>query len=205
MSFWRSFALLSIVACLAFAANSCPVAQYFQFVQKNLSEPFPIISNPYLNPSQEYLDKVNENMKNKIRVCALKYHDSAKKNYSLSNFATREDAENAGWIVTHQGTCGKCSTSKDLFVYLTTDLTRPVRACGVKHFASQSKLRQCIKSLGFTDACTEVWLWNTLNTKKVCGLVCVASLLLQRPYVINGELNKCLQCDEDKSGPIFKY
>jgi len=31
------------------------------------------------------------------------------------------------------------------------------------------------------------------------------SLILRRPYVIDGELNKCLQCDEDKSGPIFKY
>ena len=107
--------------------------------------------------------------------------------------------------MTHQGTCGKCSTLKDLYVYLTRDLTRPVRACGVKHFASHNKLRKCIKSLGFTDACTEVWLWNTLNTKKKCGLVCMISLILRRPYVINGELNKCLQCDEDISGPIFKY
>ena len=23
--------------------------------------------------------------------------------------------------------------------------------------------------------------------------------------IVNGKLNKCLQCDEDKSGPIFKW
>lgn len=134
-------------------------------------------------------------MKNKERVCAIRYLNKEKKNYEISNFDTRQAAESQGWIVTHQGTCGKCSTLKDLFVYLTTDLTRPVRKCGIKHFASHSKLRKCIKSLGFTDACTEVWLWNTLNTKKNCGFVCMISLILRRPYVIDGELNKCLQCD----------
>jgi len=72
----------------------------------------------------------------------------------LANFDSKAVAESQGWIVTHQGVCGKCSTTRDLYVYLTTDLTRPVRSCGVKYFYSSSKLRQCIKSLGFTDACT---------------------------------------------------
>jgi hypothetical protein len=30
----------------------------------------------------------------------------------------------------HQGICGKFSTLRDLFVYLTTDLTRPFKRCG---------------------------------------------------------------------------
>lgn len=111
----------------------------------------------------------------------------------------------AGWIVTHQGVCGKCSTTKDLFVYLTTDLTKPVRECGLKKFYSQKALRVCISNLGFTDPCSEVWLWNTLNTKKHCGAICFWSYLTRQPYIKNGELNKCLQCDEDISGPIFKY
>ena len=123
----------------------------------------------------------------------------------MQNFDTKQKAQEAGWIVTHQGICGKCSTTKDLYVYLTTDLTRPVRKCGLKHFASHKKMWQCIKKLGFTDACTQVWYWNTLNTKKHCGAVCMLSLFLRRPFVINGHLNKCLQCDEDISGPIFKY
>ena len=107
--------------------------------------------------------------------------------------------------MTHQGVCGKCSTTRDLYVYLTTDLTRPVRKCGIKHFASHKKLWNCIKKLGFTDGCTQVWFWNTLNTKKHCGLVCMVSLLLGRPFVVNGQLNRCLECDEEVSGPIFKY
>lgn len=97
--------------------------------------------------------------------------------------------------MTHQGVCGKCSTTKDLYVYLTTDLTRPVRACGVRYFYSLNKLRKCIKNLGFTDECTEVWLWNTINTKKQCGPICMYSYLTHQSYIINGNLNKCLQCD----------
>ena len=66
-------------------------------------------------------------MSNKERVCGLKYLTSDKKKYELRNFGTRREAEEAGWVVTHQGVCGKCSTTQDLFVYLTTDLTKPVR------------------------------------------------------------------------------
>lgn len=110
----------------------------------------------------------------------------------MREFESRGNASKEGWLVTHQGVCGKCSTTKDLFVYLTTDLTRPVRMCGVKHFGSHKKLWNCIKKLGFTDGCTQVWYWNTLNTKKHCGLVCMVSLLLRRPFVVDGQLNRCL-------------
>jgi len=60
-------------------------------------------------------------------VCAIKYLDPLKKQYTIANFNNKEQAQANGWIVTHQGVCGKCSTLKDLFVYLTTDLTKPVR------------------------------------------------------------------------------
>lgn len=199
---WSLFFIL-----LFFAGNGqeCPIAQYYQFVLKNIDQPFPLIDNPYLHPSSDYMARVNENLKNKDRVCALKYLNSNKTSYSLKEFETRKTAEDAGWIVTHQGVCGKCSTTKDLFVYLTTDLTRPVRKCGLKYFYSHKLLWQCIKSLGFTPACTQVWFWNTIHTKQHCGLVCLVSYLLRQSFVINGKLNNCLQCDQDKSGPIFKY
>lgn len=85
------------------------------------------------------------------------------------------------------------------------DLTRPVRSCGLYNFYSIENTRKCIKKLGFTDACTEVWLWNTLNTKKHCKFVCIWALITNQPFVIDGKLNNCLECDEDISGPIFKY
>ncbi len=72
----------------------------------------------------------------------------------MRTFDDMESALREGFIVTHQGICGKCSTTKDLYVYLTTDLTRPVRKCGLKYFYSHKKMKACIKNLGFTDACT---------------------------------------------------
>ncbi len=80
-----------------------------------------------------------------------------------------------------------------------------MRSCGLKYFYSIPKLRNCILKLGFTKPCAEVWVWNTINTRQQCGAVCFWSYIRGRPYIINGELNKCLQCDEDISGPIFKY
>lgn len=151
------------------------------------------------------MGKVKENLSNKDRVCGLKYLDSEKHAYSLQTFENKQLALDSGYIVTHQGICGKCSTTKDLYVYLTTDLTRPVRKCGLKYFYSHQKMKRCIKNLGFTDACTEVWYWNTLNTKKHCLEKCLWSYITKEKFVINGQLNACLQCDEDISGPIFKY
>ena len=89
-----------------------------------------------------------------MRVCALNYTTPDKLNYELKNFDSRDEAEKLGWIVTHQGICGKCSTTKDLYVYLTRDLTRPVRRCGIEYFYSVNGIRKCISRLGFTDACT---------------------------------------------------
>ena len=116
-------------------------------------------------------------MENKDRVCGLKYFDSTKKTYKLHNFNNASAALNEDFIITHQGICGKCSTTQDLFVYLTRNLTRPIRKCGVKYFHSKGQMKHCIKKLGFSDACAQVWYWNTINTKKHCAITCIWALL----------------------------
>lgn len=121
--------------------------------------------------------------------------DTQNSTYNLKTFENKQLALNEGYTVTHQGVCGKCSTTKDLYVYLTTDLTRPVRKCGLKYFYSHAKMKDCIKSLGFTEACTEVWYWNTLNTKKHCLKQCLYAYLTNEKFVIDGHLNSCLECD----------
>lgn len=81
------FVVLSI-SWLAFSQDCYP-SQYFKFIRKTNLAPEPIIPNPYKNPSEEYLAKVNENLKNKDRVCALQYQDRDRKTYKLQNFDTR--------------------------------------------------------------------------------------------------------------------
>merc|ERR1712146_503806 len=69
----------------------------------------------------------------------------------------------------------------------------------------------CLKALGFTDDCTNIWYYNTLNSRAHCALQCLNPKYSKYPYNMQpssadapGPLNPCIQCDEDKSGPIFK-
>lgn len=84
--------------------------------------------NPYedssctTTPSQEMLDVEGA-------VCAFMYtmeSDGSKscETYELKTFASRGDAELAGGVITHAGSCGLCSTTQDLAVYLTEDFTQ---------------------------------------------------------------------------------
>ncbi|CAK93061.1 unnamed protein product (macronuclear) [Paramecium tetraurelia] len=208
---------------LIVAVFSCDIDEAAKaFKSKQIRDPiFPYTKNPYEIVDPNYLQKVSDNLKDTTSVCAIKYDDYEKQmqsdlnfRYHLKQFNSKEEAEENQFIVTHQGKCGACSTLQDLAVYLTTDLTRPVRKCGLMYGLSQHYLLKCIKGLGFTDTCAQVWLYNTLNTKKSCFWPCMqqihpnsksTSFLTNEDFVKNGKLNKCLQCDEDISGPIFKY
>lgn len=125
--------------------------------------------------------------------------------YRLESYAEMGSLQAAGATLTHTGACGLCSTLTDLAVYMeVTDLTEPVRACGLEHITGEpEELVACIEELGFTTPCAWIWAWNTLNTREHCLEECLAAL--DSPYnEPDGSLNPCLQCDEDVSGPVFK-
>jgi hypothetical protein len=106
------------------------------FAAKKLLNPFtPSADNPYDNP--------NFNITWVDTVCAVVYPDPANRaEYRLENFETSEAATAAGGFVTHQHPCGFCSTAQDLSVYMrVSDLTNPVRKCGIKAFFSQNWAR----------------------------------------------------------------
>ena len=140
--------------------------------------------------------QINSIIANKVRVCALQYEDEAKTNYNLKDFISKEAAEAAGYTVTHQGPCGACSSTQDLSVYLSMNLTSPVRKCGMKGVVSLSWAYECIKDLGFSDECSQIWVYNTANTRKECFGVCIVSWAKNEPFnKPDGSLNDCLQCD----------
>ncbi len=78
--------------------------------------------NPYksstceTSPAQVFLDV-------ETAVCGFVYpstpEESPCSSYYLQTFPTREDASAAGAFVTHEGSCGLCSTTIDLAVYLS--------------------------------------------------------------------------------------
>jgi hypothetical protein len=136
-------------------------------------------------------------------VCAVRF-DADQVHYRLSTFATAGAARTAGFAVTHLGVCGTCSTLQDLAVYLEKpDLTAPVRSCGLS-WGTSARLA-CLADLGFSAACAHTWLYDLQNTRRQCLSVCLWSWITgEAPTRGDGRLNACLQCDEDRSGPVFK-
>lgn len=137
-------------------------------------------------------------------VCAVQVVDRAKKTYRLASFATRAEATASGATMTHDDRCGLCSSLADLAVYASKpDLTEPVRSCGLDAGTDLEKNVVCLQKLGFTRPCAQIWAYNTRNTRAQCFGICLS--LITAPYhEVDGGLNACLLCDEQKSGPVFK-
>ncbi|TNE43085.1 MAG: hypothetical protein EP343_34325 [Deltaproteobacteria bacterium] len=138
-------------------------------------------------------------------VCAV-LPDSAKaKSYSLQTYESVAAAEKAGGQVTHFGECGLCSSLLNLAVYMgKPDLTDPVRSCALKGLGGDDEAAlKCLMDIGFDRPCAQIWFYNTVNTRQACLSDCLAHLQ-SKHHTEDGKLNPCIQCDEDKSGPIFK-
>ena len=120
---------LILFLLLVFSAGACTLEDQRYFLLKQVENPYPIIPNPYVNPTEEYLKEVNRSLYDKEQVCALRYLDQFNRTYRLDTFESKSLLPN-DYIITHQGRCAACSTVQDLWVYLTTDLTRTVRKCG---------------------------------------------------------------------------
>ena len=149
-------------------------------------------------------------------VCALRFTSRTRDTYELKTFKTTLDAQNEGYQITHTGACGACSSLKDLHTYLTKpNLTTPVRSCASQWFGTRESLKQClVKEVGFTSWCADAWAHNVRHTRDKCFGVCVAeygwwNLLLGRfpksNNTASGALRPCVRCDEEQSGPGFKY
>ena len=187
-------------ACNAtpFEAPEYTEADASALLQWTLLEPFAeLTADPYASPAPTP-GPVGE-------VCAVVPMTSGSHEYRLQSYGNAELAQNDGAIVTHYGACGLCSTLADLSVYMRElDLTTPVKDCGIKYLSGPADQHvQCLQDLGFTKPCAQIWYYNTIHTREVCELPCFSTL--GKPYQLeDGSLNECLQCDEDKSGPVFK-
>ena len=128
--------------------------------------------------------------------------------YRLQSYRTWEQAEAAGGFVTHAGACGVCSTMQDLAAYVaSTDLTTQGEVCAKQGTISFDLGQKCYQELGMTESCAKLWSYNAWNTAVNCIGSCALDAVSDPPN--NGpapqcELNDCLKCDEEKSGPLFK-
>eukprot|EP01138_Halocafeteria_seosinensis_P001993 gb/GECG01002041.1/.p1 GENE.gb/GECG01002041.1/~~gb/GECG01002041.1/.p1 ORF type:complete len:274 (+),score=15.30 gb/GECG01002041.1/:1-822(+) len=147
-------------------------------------------------------------------VCAVKYAQDKvtgkedRHRYYLYTYRNPQDAVNDNAYVTHLHPCGYCSTTKDLAIYMNyTDLTNPVRICGALATFSQPLAMECLEKIGFTTQCSKIWMYDAINTRKECWPPCIKDWIEGVPNNVppnSTNLNPCLECDETKSGPIFK-
>ena len=171
-----------------------------------------LVKNPYELSVDAWDDFAHEGPD----VCALQFTSSEKKSYLLRSFESMDMAKNNNFLVTHEGTCGACSTLRDLYVYASKpDLAQEVRQCASRWFISDSNLKKCLMNeVGFTSWCADVWLFNILHTKEVCFETCIDeygwfNVVMGRfpdsNNTVTGALRPCVRCDEENSGPGFKY
>ena len=145
-------------------------------------------------------------------VCGIKMNYQAM-NYRLMTFESSSDAVAQGYSVTHYGACGGCSSLQDLAVYLhRPDLTTDSIKCSQQ--SSFAKVKECYQAkFGFTPECAEAWSWDSHFARKYCVAKClkvygikqILSGSIKTPENLpNGDLNECIQCDEDRAGAAFK-
>ena len=172
------------------------------------------VADPYGPGAAETVRGWQSSRGYKTGVCAIRFIGEDQVDYELRGFESAAVASAGRFIVTHQGRCGSCSSLSDLAIYLATpDLTTPARQCS-RRFGMSGKKHCFEEQVGFTPYCAESWAYNARQTKAQCLGTCIGdygffNLLFKRYPGENvnssGQLRPCLQCDEEKSGPGFKY
>eukprot|EP01038_Epipyxis_sp_PR26KG_P012369 gene12369-16592_t len=164
--------------------------------------------NPYYDsscvtiPPQVMLDE-------ETAVCALSYprennYDKKCNYYTMVTYKNREEAVSTGAVVTHEGSCGLCSTTQDLALYLRTDFTNAGKLCATKGLFNETAGLECYMSLGLTKECAKIWNYDGIYDGKLCSKTCIGDISSPNNGPPPGcELNDCLKCDEELAGPIF--
>jgi hypothetical protein len=145
-------------------------------------------------------------------VCAFNLNNT---NEPFVSFATKQDAQDAGYKVAHCGKCASCSNPWDIKTYVETRKTiaKQAKKCAQKAlFGEYDDLLDCLDvKIGFSPPCTDCWAENLLNTAKYCLFTCIKAELTgsARSNNVKGTgnetvlLNQCIYCDEKMSGPDF--
>ena len=138
-------------------------------------------------------------------VCAYLYTDKDTCNeYSMITYPNRQEAIDANAKITHTGSCGLCSTTQDLALYLTQDFTEAGKICATKGVFNEQAGLDCYIDLGMTPNCAKIWNYDGLYDSQECGKICMGDITSPN----NGPtpdcaLSDCLQCDEVEAGPVF--
>ena len=136
-----------------------------------------------------------------LGICAIIPINSTK--YKLQSFSSKKQLPKHA-IITHYGKCGTCSSTQDLAIYKKKrNLTDPIKRCALRGMLAKKWNHKCVKNIGFSKPCAQVWFYNSQNTLKKCWKPCLKHYF-SKNNISKSKLNPCLQCDENINGPIFK-
>ena len=104
----------------------------------------------------------------------------------------------------HLGPCGMCSSESDRRAYNRTAMTLTGIATGAAFASifSTRFARTIMLNTGLSPGCIDCWIGNMHQTLVHCFGTCISSS--RRGCDSNGELTKCLYCDEVHSGMYFR-
>jgi len=178
--------------------------------------PITVTCNPFRTACSTYPPQPSlfpyDHVFNDSYVCALDYQNDANDRFSDS-YLTRSvllaDALRDGLVITHGGTCGVCSTTQDLAVYLSDDLT----AVGTQCFEEYLKTYRCddqdvaakeefmlgcwARLTQLTPDCLKIWAFDTIAAG--CGECSLLCSTMKSPHFNKPswpyKLHDCLECD----------
>ena len=84
------------------------------------------------------------------------------------------------------------------------DFTAAGKICATKGLFNEAAGLACYMDIGLTEECAKIWNYDGIYDGKVCGVTCAQHLSDPNNGPVPAcELNPCLQCDENKAGPLF--
>ena len=125
------------------------------------------------------------------------------------SYSSQEAACKDKTYALHAGPCGACSNPQDIYVLNVTKntLTTTATKCALLYLENdgEQKAFECMKeSTGFTDSCNWCWIDNMGCDAVTCKTPCAIVKAKGEPDTDpDGNLNKCLACDENYCGDPF--
>jgi len=190
-------------ACPYWSPHSYSSEDITTYRESTLLNPILLPCNPYIDvncttdPPQAFFGEET--------ICALRYTDDCSE-YGLRTFPDRGTANRAGFVFTHMGACGVCSSLQDLAAYMEhTDMYGPARTCGALALVSDTAaVASCFQNTErMSPTCAQLTAYDAVEMAEgPCREQCQD----WEPYNLPPDcrLNDCMQCDTDGPGIIYK-
>jgi hypothetical protein len=128
-----------------------------------VTNPYNLSCNPYEDELCETTPPQNMTDLGAAAACGVKYdmttltEDQCPTEYSLMTYASKEEMEADGAILTHHGACGVCSTTQDLAVYIEyVDLVEKGTECSIRGILDFDDGVLCYEEVGYTKVSADI-------------------------------------------------